>query len=114
MPGRKNVAWIAAALLALPAFVNGFPFVFADTGGYLARPFEHALALGRSAFYGLFLAAGIPFDFWPNIMVQAGLTVWVMQIALRAWGYGGPLTLALMMALRGAAPHKLVLAVRRR
>ncbi len=103
MPGRKNVAWIAAALLglmvlALPAFVNGFPFVFADTGGYLARPFEHALALGRSAFYGLFLAAGIPFDFWPNIMVQAGLTVWVMQIALRAWGYGGPMTLALMMA----------------
>jgi hypothetical protein len=105
MLSRKNVAWIAAALLALmalllPAFVNGFPFVFADTGGYLARPFERALALGRSALYGLFLAAGIPFDFWPNIMVQAGLTVWVMQIALRAYGYGGPLTLAsLMVAL---------------
>ena len=54
MLSRKNAAWIAAALLALmalllPAFVNGFPFVFADTGGYLARPFERALALGRSA-----------------------------------------------------------------
>jgi hypothetical protein len=99
MPGRKNVAWIAAALLALmvlllPAFVNGFPFVFADTGGYLARPFERTLALSRSAFYGAFLAAGIPLDFWPNVFVQAALTAWVTQIALGACGYRGPLAFA--------------------
>jgi hypothetical protein len=102
MPSRKTIAWIAALALGLivlliPAFVNGFPFVFADTGGYLARPFERTLALGRSAFYGLFLAAGIPFDFWPNIMVQAGLTVWVMQIALRVYGCRGPLAFACLM-----------------
>jgi hypothetical protein len=99
MLSSKNVAWIAAGslgliVLLLPAFVNGFPFVFADTGGYLARPFERTLALGRSALYGLFLAAGIPFDFWPNIVAQAGLTLWVMQIALRVYGYRGPLTFA--------------------
>src|SRR3954453_11713538 len=99
MPGRKNVAWIAAALLALmvlllPALVNGFPFVFADTGGYLARPFERTLALSRSAFYGAFLATGIPLDFWPNVFIQAALTAWLTQIALRACGYRGPLTFA--------------------
>jgi hypothetical protein len=103
MPSTKTIAWIAAASLGLivlltPALVNGFPFVFADTGGYLARPFERTLALGRSAFYGLFLAAGIAFDFWPNIMIQAGLTAWVLQIALRAYGYRGPLTFACLTA----------------
>jgi hypothetical protein len=81
-------------VLLLPAFVNGFPFVFADTGGYLARPFERTLALSRSAFYGVFLAAGIPLDFWPNVLVQAGLTAWVMQITLRAYGHRGSLTFA--------------------
>lgn len=107
MPSSKNVAWIAAALLALmvlllPACVNGFPFVFADTGGYLARPFERTLALSRSAFYGAFLAAGIPLDFWPNIFIQAALTAWVVQIALRAYGYRGPLTFACVIVALAA------------
>src|SRR5262245_42581906 len=42
---RPVVAWGVVSLvgllaLLLPALVNGFPLVFADTGGYLARPFE--------------------------------------------------------------------------
>jgi hypothetical protein len=107
MLSRKTIAWIAALslglmVLLLPAFVNGFPFVFADTGGYLARPFERTLVLGRSALYGLFLAAGIPFDFWPDVIVQAGLTVWVMQIALRAYGYRGPLTFSCLLVALAA------------
>jgi hypothetical protein len=93
---RRTVAWAAAVILGffvllLPALVNGFPFVFADTGGYLARPFERTPALGRSALYGLFLAAGIPFEFWPNIIAQAGLTLWVLHVLLRVYGYRGPL-----------------------
>ena len=73
MLSRKNFSWAAALsmsiiALLLPALVNGFPFVFADTGGYLARPFEHTLALGRSAFYGLFL--------WqPEFHLISGLTL---------------------------------------
>jgi hypothetical protein len=92
---RKQVLARPAAfllgLLALlvPALLNGFPLVFADTGGYLARPFERTLALGRSAFYGLFLAAGIPFEFWPNIVIQVGLTVWLIRIVLRELGWTG-------------------------
>ena len=42
-----------AVLMLLPAIYNGFPFIYADTGGYVARPFEGTLELGRSALYGV-------------------------------------------------------------
>src|SRR5580704_3265720 len=84
----RHFAWAAAVALMLagliaPALWNGFPLIFADTGGYLARPFYGTLELGRSALYGAFLAGGIPFDFWPNVVVQAGLTIWVVLLTLR-------------------------------
>ncbi len=91
---RTHLMWPAAcaamlfALLA-PALWNGFPLIFSDTGGYLARPFEHTLAIGRSAFYGAFLAAGIPFDFWPNVAIQAAIAVWLCVLTLRVNGLGG-------------------------
>jgi hypothetical protein len=77
-------------MLLLPAIFNGFPFVFADTGGYLARAFERTPALGRSALYGVFLAAGIPFDFWPNVVLQAALSAAVIAVAVRICGDRGP------------------------
>ena len=52
---RRGALLAGLLVLLVPALLNGFPLVFADTGGYLARPFERTLALGRSAFYGLFL-----------------------------------------------------------
>ena len=79
-----------AVLMLLPAIYNGFPFIYADTGGYVARPFEGTLELGRSALYGAFLAAGIPLDFWPNIVAQALLCAWVVGLVLRAQGLGRP------------------------
>jgi hypothetical protein len=97
---RSRIAWalaVAAMLLALlaPALWNSFPLIFSDTGGYLARPFEHTLAIGRSAFYGAFLAAGLPLDFWPNVAVQAALCVWLLVLTLRVNGFGGRPLLAL-------------------
>ncbi len=94
------LAWTAAgaamvlALLA-PALWNGFPLIFPDTGGYLARPFEGTLTIGRSALYGLFLYAGIPLAFWSNVMLQAALTVWLIVLSLRALGLGDRPWLAL-------------------
>jgi hypothetical protein len=92
--GLGNVAyWLAAgaALLALvaPALWNGFPLIFPDTGGYLQRPITGTLELGRSALYGVFLIPGAPLAFWPNIVVQSGLVVWLIALTLRVHKIGG-------------------------
>jgi len=93
-PRAGLVPWAlssAAMLFVLiaPALWNGFPLIFPDTGGYLTRPLEGTLDLGRSALYGLFLVVGIPFAFWPTVLVQAALTAWLIVLSLRALGYGG-------------------------
>lgn len=76
---------LAGALLA-PALWNGFPIVWADSGGYLARPFEGTLEIGRSALYGLLLAAGSRLDLWPAVVLQALATAFVLLLALRVYG----------------------------
>jgi hypothetical protein len=100
IPRSGLVPWVAAStgmLLALvaPALWNGFPLIFPDTGGYLERPLEGTLDLGRSALYGLFLLAGMPLGFWPVLVAQAALTAWLIALALRAHGLGGRPWLAL-------------------
>ena len=92
--GNGRVAWTLAgalmfAALLWPALWNGFPIVFYDTGGYLARPFEATLGMGRSTFYGVFLLLGIKHCFWPNIILQAALVAWLVVLMLRLNGFGG-------------------------
>jgi hypothetical protein len=90
---RANERILAGGLMLLalvwPALWNGFPIVFFDTGGYLERPFEETLAMGRSALYGAFLLIGIDYQFWPNIILQAALVAWLMMLTLRVHGMGG-------------------------
>jgi hypothetical protein len=102
----RPISWGLAILVTLmlllwPAWWNGFPIIFADTGGYLARPFEGTLLMGRSALYGAFLAAGMPFDFWPNIVIQAVLCVFVLVVTLRTHGlmYGPSATIVVVVVL---------------
>ncbi len=103
--GGQALRWPAtcaamAAIMLLPAIWNGFPFVFADTGGYLMRPFLGTLELGRSALYGAFLAAGLRLDFWPCVIVQALLSAWIVSLVLRTQGLTRPATaLAVIVAM---------------
>lgn len=98
---RLLLGGFAILLLIAPALWNGFPLIFADTGGYLARPFDHTLLLGRSALYGVLLAASAPLAFWPTLVLQAALCVWLIGILLRVHGFAAaaPLTAGIVLCL---------------
>jgi hypothetical protein len=76
--------------LTAPALWNGFPLLQWDTGGYLARWFEGYLVPSRPGMYGLILLGGAWANFWPVVVLQAALTVWVIHLVLRAHGHGRP------------------------
>lgn len=103
-------AGIALAMAALiwPALDNGFPLVFYDTGAYIGRGIERTLEPGRSLFYGLFLyitSFGWPsawgpavwWTAWTAILAQAGLTLWLLHLFVRA--ELGRASLALIIAI---------------
>jgi hypothetical protein len=92
-PVRDRAVWtlavcVAVFILIAPAVWNGFPLLQYDTGGYMTPWFEGKLEVNRSVPYGLLLVAGRWWDFWPVLLVQAGLTIWVMALTLRAHGLG--------------------------
>jgi hypothetical protein len=93
MPKRDRALWALAVLLSIllliaPALWNGFVLLQWDTGGYLARWYEATLVPNRAVVYGLILTAGVPFAFWPVLLLQSSLTVWVLALVLRAHGLG--------------------------
>jgi hypothetical protein len=93
MSARDRPLWalvviLSIALLIGPALWNGFPLLQYDTGGYLARWYEGTLVPSRAVVYGLMLNAGEMAAFWPVVLVQAALTVWVVALMLRTHGLG--------------------------
>ena len=96
---RALAVILSIVLLMAPALWNGFPLLQWDTGGYLARWFEGYLVPSRAVAYGLILNAGAPLAFWPVLLLQSGLTVWVLALTLRVHGLGRrPLLLLGMVA----------------
>jgi len=90
---RYRALWALAVFLSLavlmaPAIWNGFPLLQYDTGGYLARWYEGYLVPSRAVVYGLILFAGVPLAFWPVLLLQSALTVWVVALTLRAHRFG--------------------------
>ena len=102
--GVVRASHLAAALVCLaallaPALWNGYPLLQYDTGGYLARWYEGYLVPSRSTVFGLFLHVGEGLHFWPQLVLQAGCTVWVIWLVLRVFGLGtGPSRLAAVVA----------------
>src|SRR4051794_13012604 len=110
---RPRLSWAIATIAMLlvllaPALWNGFPLIYPDTGGYLLRPLTGTLEMGRSALYGAFLLAGASLYFWPNVLVQAALAIWLIVLTLRAHGLGARPGLAfgvvLVLALTTSLP----------
>jgi hypothetical protein len=102
---RRRAAWalavaVSMTLLIAPAIWNGFPLLQWDTGGYLARWYEGILVPSRAVTYGLTLTASAPLAFWPVVVGQAALTLWIVALTLRVHGFGHrPLLLAGVIAL---------------
>lgn len=91
---HRPLEWACAAALAIgvllvPALWNGFPLLEYDTGGYIARWYEGYLVASRSTTFGLYLTAAQTLDFWPAVLTQAILTVWVIALTLRALNLNG-------------------------
>jgi hypothetical protein len=100
---RDRARWafailLSMALLSAPAIWNRFPLLQYDTGGYLARWFEPYLVPSRAVAYGLMLNIGAPLSFWPVVLGQSALAVWVIALVLRAHGFARPGILAGIVA----------------
>jgi hypothetical protein len=89
-PGRSAFSLIAAyviaiALLCAPALWNGFPLMFDDVGGYLERWPTGTLGQGRSTVYGLLLWITRWGSFAPVVLLQAFVTTFVVDRAIRIY-----------------------------
>ncbi len=84
---------IAGILLLLwPALYNGYPFVYSDTGGYLAAGFGLESLPDRSMVYGLFIRfASLGVSLWGVAVVQAALLAYLITRTAQAFVAGiGP------------------------
>jgi hypothetical protein len=114
LPAHKSnplVVWLIAAAIPLmllaPAIWNTYPLLQSDTGGYLARWYEGYLVPSRSTVFGLYLHYGERTSFWPNLIIQALATMWILQLTLRVFGLARPwrlLWLCLTLTLTTALP----------
>jgi hypothetical protein len=108
MPYRDSAIWALAILICVlclmaPALWNLFPLMEWDTGGYLARWYDHTLVVNRAVPYGLLLNLGSGLAFWPVLIVQSLLTVWVLALILRVHGFGNrPVLLTAIVTLLSA------------
>lgn len=77
---------IGALLMLAPALVNGFPFVYSDTGTYLRSAFTGEVPFDRPYWYGGFVklisANGI--SLWGVAIAQAVLCAWYVLRVQRA------------------------------
>lgn len=81
---------VATLVLSWPAFFNGYPFIFPDTGGYLSPAIQFvetgwlSAAWSRPAFYGIVaLPIHWQWSLWPLVFVQAFLTAHFLLLTIR-------------------------------
>jgi hypothetical protein len=85
---RILVVAIGAVFLMLPAFYNGFPFLYSDTATYLSSGFELETPFDRPITYGLFIALTSLWgtSVWLVVFAQCVLTSWLCHRMMSATG----------------------------
>ncbi|MBX6747379.1 MAG: hypothetical protein IRY87_35565, partial [Acetobacteraceae bacterium] len=77
----------AALLLVWPAFWNGYPLVFADTGTYLGQALLVYLGWDRPPFYSVFLmATDWRLTLWLPVFAQGLILAHLLSVTLRCLG----------------------------
>lgn len=97
----------SAPILLWPAFWNGYPLVFADTGTYVATVVHHWLGWDRPIIYGVFLfLTHLTVTTWTCVAAQGVLTAWTLHLVRRVFFPGAwPLpALALVLAAATSLP----------
>lgn len=78
---RGFQALVSVSLLIFPALINGYPFVFPDTAGYIEEGLDLTahlpFAMGYALFIRPFAEIGI---LWPVILLQAFFVVWLIKV----------------------------------
>ncbi len=101
-----------ALLLMIPAFINGFPLVFPDSGTYLGIATGNDYAIDRSSFYGLLLRplvraipglAGLWVALGAQTVAVAG-ALWIGSRSIAGPGIGPPLAACVAAILVTALP----------
>jgi hypothetical protein len=93
-----DVAVIVAASIAflIPAFLNGFPFLYPDSGDYLVLTPQ----LYRSPFYSLFLLfAHMDRFIWNAVLAQALILSWMLFLLCRLYSSRPVATFLVLVAL---------------
>lgn len=85
---RRGLAIAGTALLLLlPALVNGFPFVFSDTGSYLDAGYTANAPLDGTLLYGGFLRASVwSGTLWLAAAAQSLLIAWLLWETVALFG----------------------------
>lgn len=80
MPFKKILFYIAGACaLLIPAFYNGYPLVYSDTGSYIFGGMDLVLPKDRPIMYGLFVHLfSLGFSLWLAIFAQALIVFYVL------------------------------------
>jgi hypothetical protein len=75
---------VSASILLVPAFINGYPFIFEDSGTYLRSAVELRPTDDRPVFYSLFLfLLHWRLSPWPIVIVQSILLVFMIRLVAR-------------------------------
>lgn len=69
----------AALILLIPAFYNGYPLVYSDTGSYLYSGMELIIPQHRTIMYGLFIRLfSLSFSLWLVVFVQSLIVSYIL------------------------------------
>src|SRR3954447_15021320 len=85
MTSVRAILCVAActAMLLWPAFMNGYPLMFGDSGVYVGDGATLHAGWARPIFYGLFmLPLHLKLTAWPVVAVQALLSVLLIRLTL--------------------------------